>query len=205
MKKKPIIIAVVFIVAAVCTFLILTNIKRAQREEEREKVSTLTQADCDALVAEKLPEGLEAELSNTTVIDSQEYYLYNIQRDGEELDQMLAVNSVSGEVSVYNEDEDALEDYSTFAAYDEKLDDNIEWTGEYAGDAYVISIEEQDPGSFELSATPAAGGDAKTGFAYKDNGVEAKANLDGEEITMTLKGGELTVKGAKLDGTYRRK
>ena len=114
------------------------------------------------------------------------------------MDQQLAVNSVSGEIMVYDPETDELSDFSSFAGYDERNDESIEWTGKYVSkEKGTVEIEEQDPGSFEYKISPKKG-EKVSGFAYKENSVEAKSELEGVSIMFNLDGKELVIGGEEV-------
>ena len=207
------------LIIAVCVGILLVgaaavSIKSAKGptvEEKKEDVPVIiTREDADRLMEEKLEQSdVEFSFDSVSEVDSETQYLYNILRDGKPTGEMLAVDGLSGEVRVYLKDSGELAPYTEFSSYDEKLDENIEWNGEYASDLAVITIEEQDPASFEYRISPLDGSETKRGYAHKDSNIEAASVLDEVEVRFNLSGESLFFGGYEtatgFDGEYIRK
>ena len=153
------------------------NEKTSEEDQNPEKIK---QDDAEALVKEKLVgTGCEESFADHIANDTDGYYLFSVTKDGTALDQMLAVNDISGEVVVFNTETEELEDYSAFHYYDNEKDAVIEWNGSYQNGDYSVKIEEDAPGSFYftilekkkevLSGTAMPGG--KTATAQTDDGT----------------------------------
>lgn len=180
---------------------------KKEEAAEDETVIEITREDADALVDEKLS-GTDCKSSFNERIDAGEssYYVYNVEKDGEDISDSLAVDVVSGEVYKYDSAAGSYSEYSEFSEYSAANDENITWNGTYKGAVRVMVVEEQDPGSFMYdiydSAQDVAGGEAKTGFAYMSDNVNASSEFEGENLSFELKGDVLKVVSDKADSVY---
>lgn len=140
--------------------------------------------------------------------DENSYYVFLIKKDGTALSQKLAVNDVSGEIFVYDEDLNEFKDLSEFEYYSPANDESVDWNGTYINKDYVINIEMTDPGNFQYSVKKGLFNVAE-GTAFLEDYTNAKGVVDEEEIKLSLSGDELsifTVTGnCKFSGVYNRK
>ncbi|SFK74599.1 hypothetical protein SAMN05216390_10387 [Lachnospiraceae bacterium KH1T2] len=124
-------------------------------EEEEEEPDEIAQTDADALLSEKL-DGLDCQavFFDLEFINEHDYYTYSIvNKDGDELDQMLAVDAVSGEVYVYDTDDEEIRDFSEFELYDPEKDVKVDWEGTYELDGMTVVLSPADDSSFEFKFT----------------------------------------------------
>jgi len=202
--------AAVTILMLISLLAVTSCVKVEVNKDKYEPVAQISRQDADALVEEKLEEtDIEFRYDKVKGVDGSSWYIYDVRSEGEILEEKLAVNCVSGDIKLYDPERDAISDYSDFVGYDERSDESIEWTGKYVSrDMGVVEIEEQDPASFEFKINPKKG-DKVTGFAYKENAVEARSELNGVSILFNLDGKELVIggeeTGTEYDGTYVRK
>ena len=174
-------------------------------EEEDEPLSEISQEDADNLIAEKLSsKGCEAVYSDTAFIDDENYYTYSvINPDGDEMEQMLAVNAVSGEVFVYDLDNNTVFDFSTFELYNSESDELVSWEGSFKSGNITLSLEPREENSFEFSfggdkeLMGVARAEGKTA-SYSSEGVELEFKREKDSVTVTDKGSK-----SGFAGTYK--
>ena len=165
-----------------------------EEEEEPEPVSEISREDADMLIEEKLSaKGCESVYSDISYIDEENYYTYSVlDPDGNEMDQMLAVNAVSGEIFVYDLDNNTVFDFSTFELYNSESDEPVSWEGSFKSGKMSLDLEPGGENSFEFTFS----GDKKlTGVAnaqgrtaeYKDDSISLQfiRNKAGIEVKDT--------------------
>lgn len=174
-------------------------------EDEDEPLSEISQEDADNLIAEKLSsKGCEAVYSDTAFIDDENYYTYSvINPDGDEMEQMLAVNAVSGEIFVYDLDNNTVFDFSTFELYNSESDELVSWEGSFKSGNITLSLEPGEENSFEFSfggdkeLMGVARAEGKTA-SYSSEGVELEFKREKDSVTVTDKGSK-----SGFAGTYK--
>lgn len=172
-------------------------------------VYEINQESADAIVEEKL-EGTDCSFEAEDMLRTEDnnYYIYTVIKDGDSLDEKLAVESVSGEISVYDEEAEAFYAYSEFSEYVPENDENVHWNGIYDSDGFALVINEEEPGSFVYefyntveeieSSEPAV-----TGYAYLDNYIKATSQLYDEELTITIHGDEIEIESEEATSEYK--
>ena len=150
-------------------------------EEEEVDPEEISKEDANALLEEKLDGlGCSAIYDTETMVGDDYYYTYTvIDSEENEMDQMLAVNAVSGEVYVYDLDADKVSDFKNFKLYNPDKDAKVSWEGSYKLDEMTVSLEPGDDNSFEFNFKDADGKSVFAGVAqvsgnsasYKDDDV----------------------------------
>ena len=87
--------------------------------DDVDTVSEISQEDADNLINEKLAGKICTPVfSEVAAIDGENYYTYTVlDENEEEMEQMLVVNAVSGEVFVYNIEENTIFDFNTIVMF----------------------------------------------------------------------------------------
>lgn len=170
--------------------------------EETEEIATIGEEDALYLLDEKLADkNAKAKITDSVEIDSEPYYLASVTVDGEELFQVLALNGISGEIGVYNEDTDSIDDYSTFELYSKEVDEEIDWNGTFAQGDMQLTINAEEPGSFE-AIFEQKGQEAVYVYASLNSNRSAAAEADGEKVEFVMKDNTLEVTSDKKDSVY---
>ena len=146
--------------------------------EPEEPISEISREDADILIGEKLADkGCEPVYSEVSFIDGENYYTYSVLNpEGDEMDQMLAVNAVSGQIFVYDLDNNTVFDFSTFELYNSESDAPVSWEGSFKSGNMSLSLEPGGETSFEFTFS---GDKELTGVAeakgrtaeYKDDSI----------------------------------
>ena len=184
-----------------------------EASEEEIEIEEIDQDAADKCLEEKL-EGLgcHAIFSEYNEVDGVDVYLYSVvNNEDEELDQMLAVNAVSGEVMVYDNDKDKLLPFERFEYYEDKGDPPVNWDSAYYLDPRRVELMPADDRSFEFSITkegeeePELSGVAEV---KADNTHEALYEDDSVSLTFVNKGDTLEIRDngniSGLAGIYSR-
>ena len=184
-----------------------------EASEEEIEIEEIDQDAADKCLEEKL-EGLgcHAIFSEYNEVDGVDVYLYSVvNNEDEELDQMLAVNAVSGEVMVYDNDKDKLLPFERFEYYEDKGDAPVNWDSAYYLDPRRVELMPADDRSFEFSITkegeeePELSGVAEV---KADNTREAVYEDDSVSLTFVNKGDTLEIRDngniSGLAGIYSR-
>ncbi len=137
---------------AACTGQNNTEDQAVRTMEEDEQPSELEQDEADALLAEKLQgTDCDAVYSAYERVEGEHYYTYTVlDKEDNELSQMLAVNSVSGEIYVFDPEKGTVADYSEFQFYNPKKDEAVSWEGTFVLGGRSVSLEPVDEESFEF-------------------------------------------------------
>ncbi|MCR5778035.1 MAG: hypothetical protein K6G84_11560 [Lachnospiraceae bacterium] len=152
--------------------------------EESVEPAKISQDDADQLISEKL-DGTNANAiyNNMDYADGMDIYTYTVvDADGNELDQMLAVDSVSGEVYVYDYDNEVLSDFSEFELYDPDSHANISWSGTFTLDKMTVTLDPADDNSFEFSFA----NDGETEFQGVAQIDGNKASYEDDDVKLTF-------------------
>ena len=174
----------------------------AETEETEEEIIQIGQGDADAILAEKL-DGTECQavFNDFRDIGTEEYYTYTVvDSDNNELDQMLAVNAVSGDVVVYDLEADKISDYSTFEYYNEKKDADVNWEGDFYLEPRTVHLEPADDNSFEFTITKDGEEEPElAGIATADTEDRWQATYEDDKVSLiferTKNGLEIRDKG----------
>ncbi len=174
----------------------------AETEETEEEIIQIGQGDADAILAEKL-DGTECQavFNDFRDIGTEEYYTYTVVDSGNnELDQMLAVNAVSGDVVVYDLEADKISDYSTFEYYNEKKDADVNWEGDFYLEPRTVHLEPADDNSFEFTITKDGEEEPElAGIATADTEDRWQATYEDDKVSLiferTKNGLEIRDKG----------
>ena len=152
--------------------------------------------------------------SEYTDIDDISVYLYSVvDENNEELDQMLAVSAVSGEVMVYDTDNDRLLPYDRFKYYIDDGKSPASWDSSYYLSPRTVNLEPADDNSFEFSITKDNKDEPElTGVAYvsQDDTHEAVYENEDEDVSLTFvnKGDTLEIRDngniSGVAGIYER-
>ena len=120
-----------------------------------EKPEEIAKEEAQKSLEEKLEgTGCKAVFSEQTEVDEVDCYLYSVvNKDDEELEQMLAVNAVSGEVLVYDSEEKSLLPFDRFEYYADDGKGPVSWDSEYYLSPIKVSLMPADDTSFEFTIT----------------------------------------------------
>ncbi|MCR4589217.1 MAG: hypothetical protein K5668_00155 [Lachnospiraceae bacterium] len=181
--------------------------------EEVPEIDEIDQDAADSYLEEKL-EGLEchAIFSEYTEVDGVDVYLYSVvNKEEEELDQMLAVNAVSGEVMVYDYDNDKLLNFDRFQYYDDKGDGPVSWDSKYYLEPRTVEFMPADDNSFEFSIIKDDDSEPELeGVARIDEGDNHEAVYEDSDVSLTFvnKGDTLEIRDngniSGMAGIYSR-
>lgn len=176
-----------------------------ERNTEDIRDFALRQEDADQLVSERLEgTGCQFKEDGTAVIDENHYYIYRITKDGETVSQGLAVDDVSGEVSVYDFEQEAVAGYEEFEYYDADRDAEIMWDGTYYMEEYMITLLPADAAASEIHVSR-DGKELLVDMIYPER---AEALLESSDFTVSItkEGDELLVEDEEgksgFSGTY---
>ena len=181
--------------------------------ETEAKPELIERKEADGYISAKLKDlGVRAVFSEETEVDEVDVFLYSVvNNEGEDTDQMLAVNAVSGEVMVYDPDKDKLLPFERFSYLTDKGSEPVSWDGEFYLAPRTLTLMPADDNSFEF--TFAEDGKKETevfGVAYVkgEDGRKAEYEEDGQKLTFIMGSGSLEIKeeGKKsgLSGVYER-
>lgn len=177
--------------------------------EEADDADALTEDDADALMEGCLKDtGCEAEYQYRIDDERGSFFIYYITKGEDDLEQMLAVNAVSGEISVYNDLDDKFSEFESFSEYKEENDENISWIGVYGKDKYELIVDQEEPGSLVFSIFE--GDKVLTGgYVYMENNIKAVGKVEDDEYTLEIKDDVITVtvsdKKSPYNGQYTMK
>ena len=180
---------------------------------EEPEIEEIDQDTADANLSEKLDElDCRAIFSEYKEVDGVDVYLYSVvNKKEEELDQMLAVNAVSGEVMVYDADNDRLLPFDRFEYYKDTGNAPVSWDSKYYLDPRTVELLPADDNSFEFKITK--DGDTKPeleGVAGVESGKKNEAVYEDEKVSLTFvnKGDTLEIRDngniSGLAGIYSR-
>ena len=152
---------------------------------EETEPDEISEEDANHLLEEKLDGlGCSAIFDSETDIDENDYYTYTIiDSDDNELEQMLAVDAVSGEVYVYDMDEDKISDFKNFSLYNPEKDVEISWEGDFKLDDMTVSLEPADTNSFEFVFKDADGNNVFAGVAEISGN---SAGYEDDDVSLTF-------------------
>ncbi|MCR5626778.1 MAG: hypothetical protein K6F99_05625 [Lachnospiraceae bacterium] len=165
-----------------------------EEEDEDAYVVELSQEDADALVAEKTsPLNFTPVYNEQVVNDKNTYYTYTVlDENEEEIEQLLAVDAVSGEVSVYDLENDKILPYSDFKYYNAETDEVVDWNGTFKNGQISVTLLPADEVNFEFTFE-GGGVDKLVGVAtlasnrkavYEDEKVCLVFNMKGDTLTI---------------------
>ncbi|MCR5488137.1 MAG: hypothetical protein K6F35_11560 [Lachnospiraceae bacterium] len=170
----------------------------------------LKRPDADILLGEALEgTGCKADFEGKKGIDSENYYIYTVKdSEGGNLSR-LAVNAASGDISVYDPEAEAVEDFSQFERYDQSAASagRVDWDGTYEQNGMTVSLLPSDESSFEFTIRGKDGAEF-IGVARSEG---SEAEYQDEEETIRFVMGEegalvLTETGSlHASGTYQKK
>jgi|GEM_PF-4441353 len=212
MKKAMITFLTLTLAASV---LSLSGCGKKKDNDVKYEVSEISQEDADSILETALQgTGCSFSYDEKIPVGDTSYYVYTIEKDGEELEDSIAIDSISGGVYTYDSAADTYSEFSDFSEYKPENDESISWTGIYKGDKYVITIEEQDPGSFMYSvyedekAQEEGSNSLMTGYAYQENNALAVSDNEDGKISFEISGSTLTITGeaknAEYSGDYKK-
>ena len=169
-------------------------------EKESPAPAEITQEDAEAIISDKLYEtDARGTFQEMKSIDGENYYIFEVaDSEGEEHWENLAVNSVSGEVFVYDGETGEVEDYSEFSLYDEAKDEKISWEGTFRNGTYEVTLDPADENAFEINIKKEGKSElvgvvqvddtGKTG-KYDDGKVSLSFERDGDTLIISDEGG----------------
>ena len=149
--------------------------EEAEEEDEDEiDFEEIDQDTADKILEEKLQDAeCHAIFSEYTDVDDVHCFLYSVvNKNEEELSQMLAVNAVSGEVLVYDADNDKLLPYDRFEFYVDDGNGPVSWDGKYYLSPRTVTLMPADDNSFEFSIKK---------DKEKEPNLEGVASVSGED------------------------
>ena len=184
-----------------------------EEEYEEPEIEEIDQNSADKYLSEKLDQlDCRAVFSEYTEVDGVDVYLYSVvNKKEEELDQMLAVNAVSGEVMVYDYDKDKLLPFDRFEYYVDDGQGEVSWDSKYYLDPRTVELLPADDNSFEF--TIKKNGDSKIeleGVASVDGSKKNEAVYEDEKVSLTFvnKGDTLEIRDngniSGIAGIYSR-
>ncbi len=145
--------------------------------------AALTAQDAYQLVSEKAAD-LSISANDTLTLNGRSYYLFLIQDSVTGLTCQYAVDSESGQISVYDEDGQTLNNLSASPFYSAELDAECDWNGTFTKDSFSIELMQGDPQSFEFTLSQDGQTDGSLfGVAYIHGNL---ARFHDEEADITL-------------------
>jgi len=184
-----------------------------EEEYEAPEAEEIDQDSADKFLSEKLDElDCRAVFSEYSEVDGVDVYLYSVVNKKEvELDQMLAVNAVSGEVMVYDYDNDKLLPFERFEYYVDSGSGEVGWDSKYYLEPRTVELMPADDNSFEFTIKKK--GEEKPeleGVAAVDPGKKNEAVYEDDKVSLTFlnKGDTLEISDngniSGLAGIYSR-
>lgn len=182
-------------------------------EEEEIDFEEIDQDTADKILEEKLQDaGCRAIFSEYTDVDDVYCFLYSVVNDKqEELDQMLAVNAISGEVVVYDAENDKLLPYDRFELYQDDGKGPVSWDGKYYLTPRTVELMPADDNSFEFTITKDEEEKPRLEGVAAVNGDDThEATYEDEDISLTFvyKGDTLEIRDngniSGVAGIYER-
>lgn len=154
-------------------------------EEEEVEPDEISEEDANSLLAEKLDGlGCSAIFDIETQVGDNDYYTYTVvDSNGDELDQMLAVDNISGEVYVYDMDADEVSDFKNFSLYNPEKDVKVSWEGSYKLEGMTVNLEPADDNSFEFTFTDEKGESVFGGVAEIDGN---SASYEDDDVSLAF-------------------
>lgn len=194
---------------------VLSKIHEGSTEESGsgEKPEVIEEDEALKALEEKLEgTGCRAVFNKQAEVDEVDCYLYSVvNNDGEETEQMLAVNAVSGEVLVYDSEYESLLPFDRFEYYKDDGKGPVSWDSGYYLAPFKLSLMPADDTSFEFSITKdGSKKEELTGVAevssynpkealYEDGGISLTFVNNGETLEIRDKG-----KKSGFAGKYER-
>ncbi|MCR5024158.1 MAG: hypothetical protein K6A90_07495 [Lachnospiraceae bacterium] len=186
-----------------------------EEEDDEIEFEEIEQETADEILENCLADlKCRAIFSEYTDIDDISVYLYSVvDENNEELDQMLAVSAVSGEVMVYDTDNDRLLPYDRFKYYIDDGKSPASWDSSYYLPPRTVNLEPADDNSFEFSIIKDNKDEPElTGVAYvsQDDTHEAVYENEDENVSLTFvnKGDTLEIRDngniSGVAGIYER-
>lgn len=186
-----------------------------EEEDDEIEFEEIEQETADEILENCLSDlKCRAIFSEYTDIDDISVYLYSVvDENNEELDQMLAVSAVSGEVMVYDTDNDRLLPYDRFKYYIDDGKSPASWDSSYYLSPRTVKLEPADDNSFEFSIIKDNKDEPElTGVAYvsQDDTHEAVYENEDENVSLTFvnKGDTLEIRDngniSGVAGIYER-
>ncbi len=220
-KRLLIILAAAGIMLAACGAqkkenIMETEISSLAEEEESEELPEVEEIDQDAadtFLSDEL-EGMDchAIFSEYTEVDGVDVYLYSVvNKEEEELDQMLAVNAVSGEVMVYDYDNEKLLSFDRFKFYKDDDGAPVSWDSKYYLDPRTVELMPADDASFEFRIIKDGNKEPELeGVAKISSGDDHEAVFEEDKVSLTFvnKGDTLEIRDngniSGMAGIYSR-
>ncbi len=187
MKKKTLLISLILSMCAALYACAGSSAPATADGGEQEIDDTpveISQKDADSLLAEKL-DGLKVKAIFDSIETAGEdnYYTYTaVDSDNNELEQKLAVNTISGEIFVYLPNEKKLQGFETFSYYDKSRDEEVSWEGSFELGGRTVSLEPADTTSFEFEISK----NGKTELAGVASGEGRKARYEDDKYSLTF-------------------
>lgn len=176
-------------------------------ETGEETVEVLSEADCKALVDEKLSDGLEAEFYGNVASGDETFLIFSVNKNGETLKQLLAVNDETGEVLLYDDLKSEFLPFSEFEYYNPAKDSDTDWNGQYLNESFTLSIEATDPGNFEYRIMKGKK-EIYQGFAFYNDYISAQSQTEEYgKVLLSLDEKTISIKADKeceFAGTYTK-
>ncbi|MCR4589689.1 MAG: hypothetical protein K5668_02620 [Lachnospiraceae bacterium] len=193
---------------------VLPKIDEESTEESvGEKPEVIERDEALKALEEKLEgTGCRAVFSKKAEVDEVDCYLYSVvNNDGEEPEQMLAVNAVSGEVMVYDSESESLLPFDRFEYYKDDGKGPVSWDSVYYLAPFKVSLMPADDTSFEFSITKDGSKKAElTGVADVSSDSPKEAFYEDGNLSLTFVNNgetlEIRDKGKKsgFAGKYER-
>jgi len=183
-----------------------------EEEYEEPDIEEIDQDSADKFLSEKL-DGLDcrAVFSEYTEVDGVDVYLYSVvNKKEEELDQMLAVNAVSGEVMVFDFDHDKLLPFERFEYYVDNGSGKVSWDSSYYLDPRTVELNPADDNSFEFTIKKKGEDKAELEGVAAVTGKKNEAVYEDDRLSLTFvnKGDTLEIRDngniSGLAGIYSR-
>ena len=154
-------------------------------EEEEAEPEAISEEDANTLLTEKLDGlGVSAIYDSEAEVGEEAYYTYTvIDSQDNEMDQMLAVDEISGEIYVYDFEKEEISDFKTFSLYDPERDADVSWEGKYQLDDMTVNLDPGDGNSFEFTFKDETGENVFAGVASVDG---KSASYEDDQISLTF-------------------
>lgn len=160
-----------------------------EEAEDEPEIDEIDQDAADKALAEKL-EGLGCRtvFSEYTEADGVDVYVYSVvNKKEEELDEMLAVNAVSGEVMVYDLDNEKLLPFESFSLLNDNRNAAVSWDARYYLKPRTIELMPADDNSFEFTVTKDGVKEPELfGVAEIDKDKKNEAVYDDGKVSLTF-------------------
>ncbi len=174
-----------------------TTQEPATTPEDTTTDGTVQQADAQAMVLERLPDGYQATASSDYTKNEQDYFVFAVSDTAGKTVGSVAINKQTG--ARYNYNGETITPYTDFPTFDAATDSTYTWDGIFTNGDVSIMLLQQDNTQFDFAFSDGTQGFARiTGNTATSNDAVFTFTFQ-DQNTLVIAGDNKT-----LAGTYTK-